>query len=249
MLKKTLASLVLATSLLACKQAAPQVIALPGNADLVRPGQMTVTGTATLEVSPDCADLTMSISADGAKPGLATAAVQARQQQLVAALMKLGVETSDIKLSYLTLNPIYGNDRDGWSQLKVATYRADITVTATTRHFDQIGALMDAGAQSGATSMSSQFRRSDLADLKKKVREMALTAAKDKAAQTAKALGIDLGRVVSVAEAPAGQMWGSQYFPNAAMSMDKAAPLVSIGGALQPLTLDITIGFELAKSA
>ena len=97
--------------------------------------------------------------------------------------------------------------------------------------------------------MSSQFRRSDLADLKKKVREMALTAAKDKAAQTAKALGIDLGRVVSVAESPNGQMWGSQYFPNVAMTADKTPSPVSIGGAMQPLTLDITIGFELAKSA
>ena len=256
MFKKTLNSLALATSLaagaVACKQPAPQVIVTnPAATDISRPGQMMVTGTATLEVSPDCADLTMTISADGPRPGLATSAVKAKEQAMLAALTKLGIETSDIKLSFLTLNPIYANNPDGWSTLKVATYRSEVTVTITTRHFDLIGDITEAGANAGATSMSSQFRRSDLPELKKKIREMALTAAKDKAAQTAKTLGIDLGRVVSVIEAPAGGMWSSPYFPqvaNVALERGAPTPPISIGGALQPLTLEITIGYELAKT-
>lgn len=254
MLKLTLARLALASSLaapLAACNDAPHIVAVPTpSTDLARPGQMTVTGTATLDVAPDCADLTMTISADGLRPGLATAAVQAKQEQLVAALRKLGVEPEDLKLSTLTLNPIYANTPDGWSELKVATYRAQITVTATTKRFDQIGPIMDAGAQAGASAMSSQFRRSDLAALKKQVRDLALAAAKDKAAQTAKALGIDLGRIVSVAEQPGGYMWSGGYFPNVAqtrMETNPAAPTV-LGGATQSLTLDITIGYELAKS-
>ena len=245
MWKKTLASLVLATSLVACKDAPPQVIAMPA-ADVAKPGQMTVTGSALLEVSPDCADLTMTISADGARPGLATSAAQAKQQALVAALLKLGIEASEIKLSQLTLHPVYAPTPDGWSQLKVATYRAEITVTATTKRFDQIGSIMDAGAQAGASSMHSQFRRSDLPELKKRVREMALAAAKEKAAQTAKILSVQLGRIVSVSEAPAGHMWHNAYFPQRAegIASPSDAP-VSIGGVLQPLSLDITIGFEL----
>jgi hypothetical protein len=250
MLKKTLASLVFATSLLsvaACKD--PQIIAVPAALEAAKPGLMTVTGTATLEVSPDCADLTMTISVDGARPGIATAGVQAKQQELVAALMKLGIETADLKLSHLTLQPIYSPDADGgWSQLRVATYRAQITVTATTRRFDQIGTIMDAGAQAGATSMSSQFRRADLPELKKQVRDLALAAAKAKATQTAKALGIALGRVVSVAEAPAGHMWSSGYFPPVANEARPIGGGSGIGGVLQPLTLDITLGFELGSA-
>lgn len=248
MLKKTLASLLLATSLTgatACRDSAPQIVAVP-SADLNRPGTMTVTGTATIEVSPDCADLTMTISADGARPGDAAAAVQRKQHELVAALIAIGIENPDIKLSYLNLNPIFVQTREGISTLKVATYRAEVTVTATTKRFDKIGAMMEAGANAGASSMSSQFRRSDLAELKKQVRDMALQAAKDKAAQTAKGLGIGLGRVVSVAEAPNGQMWGSPYFPNAAEVRSSSAVL---GGALQSLTLDITIGYELSTKA
>jgi len=249
MLKKTLGSLALATALFACKEPTPQVIALQPSATLPQPGSMSVTGSATLEVAPDCADLTMTISADGGKPGAATAAVKAREQALLAALVKLGVETTDIKLSYLSLEPVYAETEHGFSSSRIVGYRAAVTVTVTTKSFDKIAEIMETGANAGATSMSSQFRRSDLPELKKKVREMALAAAKDKAAQTAKTLGIELGRIVSVNENAGGYMWNAQYFPNAVMTADKVQQTaISIGGAMQPLQLDVTIGFELSRT-
>jgi hypothetical protein len=209
---------------------------------LPQPGQMTVTGTATLEVSPDCADLTMTLSSDDVKPGAATQHVQAEEKDLVAGLEKLGVEGADVKLSYLTLEPVYD---EGW--LHIRTYRAQITVTATTKDFGKIATIMEAGATAGATQMSSAFRRSDLPELKKKVREMALTAAKEKAQQTAGVLGIKLGRISSVAENMGGQMWSNAYFPQVSNMAATQAGSGTLGGALQPLTLDVTIGYELAR--
>jgi uncharacterized protein len=209
---------------------------------LPQPGQMTVTGTATLEVSPDCADLTMTLSSDDVKPGVATQHVQAEEKDLVAGLEKLGVEGADVKLSYLTLEPVYD---EGW--LHIRTYRAQITVTATTKDFAKIATIMEAGATAGATQMSSAFRRSDLPELKKKVREMALTAAKDKAQQTAGVLGIKLGRISSVAAHMGGQMWSNAYFPQVSNMAATQAGSGTLGGALQPLTLDVTIGYELAR--
>lgn len=234
------------TSLGACSERAPQVITMPAP-EARAPGQMTVTGTAVLEVSPDCADITMTLSADGAKPGISTSAVQAKQVKLVAALAKLGVTASDLKLSYLNLAPVY-EPSEGYGQLKVHTYRAEITITATTKKFDNIGPMMEAGADAGVSAMSTQFRRSDLAELKKQVRANALIAAKAKAKQTADALGISLGRVVSVAENVGGAMWSNAYFPQVANSMQaRDTSGVALGGALQPLSLDVTIGFELAN--
>lgn len=246
MLNKTLISFLFASSLLACKDPAPQIITLPPAAEVVKPGQMTVTGSAQLEVSPDCADLTMTIQADGAKPGAATTRAQAKQQELISALLKLGVNASELKLSQLSLTPIYEQHRDFVSELKIATYRASITITVTTKQFEQIAPIMEAGTNAGASSVYSQFRRSDLSELKAKVREMALAAAKDKAERTAKVLGIDVGRVVSVVEAPNGYMWANTYFPaNRSEVQDQSSPTVVLGGALQPLSLEVTIGYEL----
>lgn len=244
-MKKFLASVLFAASLTsACSGPhCPSEITVR-SADIQKTAMMTVTGSATLEISPDCADLTMTLRADGERPAAAAKSAQEIQDRVVAALGKLGVESADIKLSQLHLYPVYAQSPGGWSTLKVGTYRADITVTVTTRRFDRIAALMEAGADAGASEMSSQFRRSDLVQLKKKVRDMALTAAKEKAEQTARTLGVTLGPIASIAEAPTGQLWGSPYVANAMETRNAGGP--AIGAALQSLTLDVSLGFELA---
>jgi uncharacterized protein YggE len=206
------------------------------------PGLMTVTGTSTLEVSPDCADLTMTLSADHVRPGAATAAVTKEEGDLVAALTKRGVSPKDMKLSLVTLEPIY---QPNLYPLKVGVYRAQITVTVTTRDFAQISPLMEAGADAGAAQLSSQFRRSDLPELKKKVRDDALAAAKAKAQQTAAALGIELGRIVAVSENAGGSMWTNTYFPQSTRVQNDTGG--ALGGTMQPLSLEVSVGYELTK--
>jgi uncharacterized protein YggE len=251
-MKKTLASLplaslLLATSLLTGCHDRVIAIAPPAPAlEIERPGQMTVSGSATLEVSPDCADLTITLTGEAARPGAASKQVAAKEQVMIAALQKVGVETADLKLSTLSLDPVFEQTSEGVMLARVHGYRAQIV--ATTRDFAKIPDIMDAAAQAGSSSMSSQFRRSDLSALKKKVRDMALAVAKDKAKQTADALGIKLGRVVSVAENQGGMMWSNQYFPSNASNVQVQDARVALGGTLQPLTLDVTVGYELAKA-
>ena len=139
------------------------------------------------------------------------------------------------------LGPVY---EPNLYPLKIHTYRAQITVTATTRDFAKIGPLMELGAESGVTEMASNFRRSDIPELKKKVRDMALAAAKEKAQQTASALGIEVGRVVAVSESAGGSMWNREYFPQNAATMSNASG-PSLGGTLQPLSLEVSIGYQL----
>lgn len=254
------ASLIAAsTSLVACSDRAPQIIAVPSTANVgdvhEHPGAMSVTGTATLEVSPDCADLTMTLTFEASKPGAATAGVTSKEEALVAALDKIGIKAEDIKLSFVSMNPVYEAqpaDTIG-GPLKIHGYTADITVTATTHDFSKLGAMMEAGGDAGATSFSSAFRRADLPALKKKVREMALEAAKDKAMQNASALGLKLGRITAVVEAPAGQMWNNMYFSRSAVANQMmnapAAPSgASLGGTSEALTLDISVTYELPIS-
>lgn len=257
MLKKSLTAIVLASSFAslgaACGDRAPHIIQVPAphgphaGDTPDRPGQMTVNGQATLEVSPDCADISITIGVENIKTGLAVKQLEQKKLAMIEALNKSGVETGQVKLSSLVLDPVYAVDGRGYPTSFVRTYRSQITVTATTRDFAKIGDIMDAGATAGATSMSTSFRRSDLADLKKKVRDQALAAAKAKAEQTATALGIKLGRVVSVAENVGGYMWSSAYFPNSASTMNGQTAAVAIGGSLQPLTLDVSVSYEFAK--
>src|SRR5262245_19359175 len=112
MLKNTLARFSLVVSLLAgagcADRGAPQIISVPVK-ELDRPGNLSVTGTAVLEISPDYADLTMTMIATETRPGLAATALQKRQQELVDALKKVGVDGPNLKLSYLRLDPVYSD--------------------------------------------------------------------------------------------------------------------------------------------
>jgi uncharacterized protein YggE len=234
-----------AGTLAACSSPAPQIV-VRTDKDPVHPGQLVVTGSATLNVSPDCADLTMTITGSSMRPHTAVDEVRTREQALVVALKKLGVEQADLKLSTIGIQPEYE-----WIQSRsvLKTYNAQITISVTTKKFELLGELMEAGADAGVTQMASEFRRSDLATLKQKVRDQALEAAKEKARRTAATLGIPLGHVSSVAEQnPTPDVNRSYYMraTNAQENMDAAG---AIGAELQPLTLEVTVTYDLPESA
>lgn len=179
---------------------------------------MSVTGSATIEIIPDCADLTMTLSADAPRPGQATALVNQHKADLVASLARHGVTGADLKLSFVSLEPVY-DPRDPAHRL--TGYHAAITITATTHDFAAIDALLDVASDAGATEISSRFRRSDLPEFKKRVRDMALAAARNKARQIATALDLELGRVVGVSEGGGGSLWSSSYVSQVSNAIER----------------------------
>jgi uncharacterized protein YggE len=214
-------------------------------ADAVKPGTLTVTGSATLEISPDCVDIAMEVSAEAAAPGLAARAAQAKERTVLGALGKIGVAGTDVRLSQLMLNPVY--DRD--ASLRVRAYQAAIAVTATTCKLDRISELMDVGATAGVVRMWSSFRRSNLPELKTRVRDMAVAAARAKAKQLADDVGAKLGRVMSVVEASGSSgCWGAGGSQLSNMVEVRSNGSASVEGALQPLTLEVTLGYELVST-
>ena len=236
-------------SLAACSQQPPNVI-VHADKDAVRTGQMVISGSSTLEVSPDCADLILTISGQASRPGAAVDKLREKQNALLAALAKLGVEKSDLKLSTMGIDPVYQwiSDRN-----VLQGYQARITLTATTRKFDQIGPMMEASADVGVTEMQSRFRRSDLSELKKQVREKALAAAREKARATATALGVDLGRVLAFSEGSSSYLFANEYFPTRAAAVpnttDKVEWQGGLGAELQPLTIEVSVTYELPEHA
>src|SRR5689334_3755688 len=97
---------------------------------------LTATGTATIAIAPDCADLSLTITASAARPGQAFATARAREDALIAALKKEGVAEADLALSQLGVDPV---TRDDGGRTVLDGYRAHVTITATTRAFDRIG--------------------------------------------------------------------------------------------------------------
>jgi len=99
-------------------------------------------------------------------------------------------------LSQVSLNPSYAPGMhpvlDG--------YIAAASLVASLRDPARIGEVMEAAATVGVTRIYSATRTSQGPTMKKRVREMALRAAREKAEQIAAALGVKLGPPQSVRE-------------------------------------------------
>jgi hypothetical protein len=226
----------------ACNSAAPPPSVTIASAPPPPPNSFTVVGTATLDVEPDTARLHVTVSAIAPRPGGAAKAARAKQTKLIAGLTALGLLPADIDLSQLSITQIWD-----YKQQRVTGYSASIRISARTRDFDRLGPMMDAAADAGATDMSSTFE-TDLTPLKKKVREMALGAAKEKAAQISGALDVSLGAVIAISESAGdGQWvgWGESSVPNA-YQVQPSKMVSATTAELQPLTLSISVTYKLA---
>ncbi|HEY4244015.1 MAG TPA: SIMPL domain-containing protein [Kofleriaceae bacterium] len=198
---------------------------------------LAVTGTGTLSIQPDCADITMTVSVEQPKPIAATTTARSRADAVLAALAKHGLKAPDVTLSALSLSPVYPNG----DYVTPRGFRADITLLVTLHDFSKIPTVMEAGADNGTTAMRTEFRRSDMPALKKQVRAMAITAAQEKANDMAKQLGIKLGRVINVAEGTVPRWEASNTYANVATTRTTS----TLGGTLQDLTIDVSVTYEL----
>jgi uncharacterized protein YggE len=233
-IRAPLAVLALATSTAACSPPA-RAAAPAATQEPARPGRLVVTGTATVEVVPDCLDVTLVLSSEGERPRSAIRALRARQEVLIQALVAAGVARSDVKLSGLVLSPL--RDEKG----RPRGYGASIRVVASTKQLDLVGDLMEAASEAGTQSMSTDFRVTDLPAVKKKVRELALQAAAEKAHMTVATLGARLGKVVEVAES-AGE-WNPGAGGNSYVA--SAPGGAAMGPEAEPLTMSINVTYEL----
>jgi uncharacterized protein YggE len=198
------------------------------------PRTITVTGTATLDVTPDLLDVRMSLTQIAVRPSASIAALRTRQAQLVKTLPQ-GV---DIKLSTLNLYP--QTDDKG----RVTGYESSLELTVTTKTFDQLGEIAEAAAAANATGISTAWRRSDLVAMKDHVRVMALQAAAAKAEETAKTLSFTIGQIDSVVENAGTPYWGGNAIANSVENNT-----VSTGGVdptASSLSLNVTITYEIS---
>ncbi len=204
-----------------------------------QPRGFTVSGTATLEAVPDIADLRATISVEHPSAREATRLARQRQEAALASLEKAGIEPTDLALGQLQLSPIH-HPKTG----VLLRYQASIALTVSTHDFDRLAGLMEALGAAGATQMATSFRVSDLPALKKKVRQMAGKAAREKAQELASAVGFDLGEVRAVVESP-GDGWGwNGVYANAIAT--QAAPEAPHGD-LQSVTLSVTVTYDLKR--
>lgn len=179
----------------------------PSIADPASPdqfGRILVTGTGRVPVGPDLADLRLGVSTTRPTVEAARAASAATMTAILAALDRAGVARRDVQTSLLSVQPQY-DYRDGRAATLTGYQLADL-VAVTVRDVGRVADVIDGALRAGATSLDGlSFRVADASAPEREARLAAMSAARQRADDLARAAGLTIAGVEDIVEDGAGR--------------------------------------------
>ncbi len=173
---------------------------------------LTVVGTGTVEAQPDIAYLTVGVDLKADNVATVTADGGARMERILAALRSAGVAEEDIHTSSYSLWVEQRYDPQTGQPTGVVEYHLMHTVRATVRDLAKVGTILSAAVEAGANTVQEvSFSVADADKMASEARQKAVADAQKRAQEMAGALGITLGKVVSVSES-GGYVPTSTYY-------------------------------------
>jgi uncharacterized protein len=204
--------------------------------------RITVTGTGNVSGVPNQLSLSMGVQTSAGSVASALRQANAAVRAVTSTLGRTGVSASDIQTSGLSIYPNYS----GSSRLPTG-YQVSEQLAVTLRQLSRAGSQISAAARAGgnATQIDGvSLNLSDTSALLATARAKAVTDAKAKAAAYARALGRQLGPVVSMSETPPAQPFVGLGYAAAAGVAHAPSP-VPVHPGTQQLSVTVTVVFAL----
>lgn len=177
------------------------VLTLGGGAVADTGPVITVTGTGSVDATPDMAilDLGTTLRAQSSQAVLDQAADTTGA--LIAALKDAGVSEDDIQTRRAALRPIFPRQDNGQVGSVPEAYEATSSLAVKIRDLSAVGQIYAAASKAGATRFDGlRFQLSDPTGPMADARAAAVADAKLRAETYAVAAGLGLGSVLSMSE-------------------------------------------------
>lgn len=198
---------------------------------------ISVSGTGTVTIVPDVADLHVGVVIQRPKVKDARAAAATAMQGVVKALRAAGVAERDIRTTTLSLQPVYDYSANG-SAPRIVGYELRNGVVATIRDLEKIADAVDGALAGGGTTLDGvAFRVDDPSGPEAQARTQAMQAARAKADALAAAAGVTIVGVASISEQSSPTPWPVPY---AGARADEAAATPILAG-----TSDVTVSVSV----
>jgi uncharacterized protein YggE len=199
---------------------------------------ISVSGTGTVTLKPDVADLHLGVLITRPTVKAAQADAASAMTKVIAALKALGIADKDIQTSNVSLQPAYDYSSNS-NPPRITGFQMSNSVTVTVRDLTKLGDAIDNSLAAGATSLDGvNFRVDDQTAAEGQARQAAMAEAKSKAQTLATAAGVSIGGVASISETSAPMPYPIMYSggaPAAAVDGSKVATPIQAG------TTDVTI--------
>jgi uncharacterized protein YggE len=208
----------------------------------IEPGKITVTGSATRSTQNDQATVNLTVASTRDRALDAVMDVNAAMDDVIVALMGLGIEATDLRTTGVSLQPQY--DFTQFDRVLIGI-RFSNSLLVTIDDVDLVGEILDAAITAGGDLLSLNgvsFSVSNRAAIETVVRLVAVDDAIAKATAITERLGLVLGRAISVREVGFSSPVRA---PGIATDEAFAAPAPAIFVGDQAVTVRIEVVFEM----
>ena len=186
---------------------------------------ISVSGTGTVTLVPDVADLHVGVVVQRPKVKDARAAAAIAMQGVVKALRSAGIAERDIRTTTLSLQPVYDYSTNG-APPKITGYEMRNGVVATVRDLEKLADAVDGALTGGGSTLDGiTFRVDDQSGPEAQARTQAMKDARAKADALAAAAGVSIVGVASISEQSASNPWPVPY-AGAARADEAATPIL-----------------------
>ena len=218
-------------------------IAAPADAGPSVLGTVTVTGIGSTTVQRDRATTSLSVSVLATTAKDAMAQASRTYNGVRAAILQLGVKTTDLTTSGVSLYPEYDYPAPAGTPV-LRGYRAVISLNVTS-DVTTAAAVLDTAVSVAGDAVQIGGVSFDVVDpeaVGSTARTAAIANAKRKALDYAKALGERIGRATKIVETGSSVPTPIYYGSKAGVA---SADAISVDPGTQKVTANVTVTFEL----
>jgi uncharacterized protein YggE len=206
---------------------------------------ITVTGIGTASGEPDVAYIELGVEMANADLGAAYTEAADTMQQVIAALVDMGIDRADIRTSSVNVYP-QDNYNPETGQPTDRTYRVSNTIRITVRSVADVEPVINTAVNAGANSIYNfNFGILDSEALEQAARESAVENARARAEQLAAALGVSVGRPVVISESYGQSTPPIPYYGRGGAGYDMASSNLPVESGQLDVTVQILVTFEL----
>lgn len=210
----------------------------------VLPRTLTVSGLGTAKAAPDEASFSTGVVSRGATAGQALAANSRAMNAVIATLKKEGVPDKQIQTSNLSLSPQYQACKPEVAcPQKIVGYEVSNTVNVTVA-LDRAGPVLDALVTSGSNQIDGiSFSIHDTKPLLAEARADAVKDAMARGGLYARAAGVNLGPILSIAEG--GSQMPQPLYRGFMAAKAEFAPAPPVAGGEQSVSATVSITWQI----
>jgi len=203
--------------------------------------ELSVVGEGKVEVVPDTAVVEVGVTVNNISTAReAQNELTQTNNQIIAALTKIGVAKKDIKTTNISVYPNYSYDG---AVSNIIGYNGNATLSVTVKEVDKASQVVDVATQNGANEVRGpNFTLDKPEKYREEARNKAIENAKEQAKKLAKNLGIKLGKIVNIVESSPVNM--DFYYPRAAAEGMGGGGGPSYEPGSQTITSTVTLYFE-----